>query len=221
MIRHLMETEETRKIIANLAKGNNSEMERWIQTCTELSGLDDEEKKTEANGIRRALEARRKGQGRQPTAAQEQGKRVCFTADEVHKAREWQENFLRTREAREREESEDDDDEWAPVVPNMEAGGSHLQTADPRNMVEKIVMDELEAKQEEKVMVSLVRERVYTCQANETNGKGKGKGEGGKGEHEGKGERKGTPQNTRKAQDEEEEVRGEDKCREAKFQRDL
>ena len=91
VIRHFMETEETRKIIANLAKGNNSDMERWIQTYAELWGSDDEEKKTEANGIRRALEARRKCQGRQPTAAQEQGKRVCFTADEVHKAREWQE----------------------------------------------------------------------------------------------------------------------------------
>ena len=135
---------------------------------------------------------------------------------------------MRTREARGEESreqdkkgSEDDDDEWAPVVPNMEAGGSHFQTPDPRNTVEKIVMDELEEKQEEKVMLSLVRERVYTCQANETNGKGKGKGEGRKGEHEGKGESKGTPQNTRKAQDEEEEVRGEDKCREAKFLRDL
>ena len=66
----------TRRIIADLAKGNNSDMEKWIQTYAELTGLDDEQKKTEANGIRRAVEARRKGRGREPTAAQEQGKRV-------------------------------------------------------------------------------------------------------------------------------------------------
>ena len=77
MIRYFEESERTRKIIADLAKGNNGNMQRWIQTDTELTGLDDEQKKTEANGIRRALEARRKGQGRQPTAEQEQGKRVC------------------------------------------------------------------------------------------------------------------------------------------------
>ena len=40
--------------------------------------MDDEHKKTE---------------GRQPTAAQEQEKRVHLAADEVQEARGWQENF--------------------------------------------------------------------------------------------------------------------------------
>ena len=74
VIRHFEETEKSRKIIANLAEGHNSDMEQWMQIYTESMGLDDEQKKTEANGIRRAAEARRKGTGREPTAAQEQGK---------------------------------------------------------------------------------------------------------------------------------------------------
>ena len=55
--------------------------------------MDDEHKKTEANGIRREVEARRRGQGRQPTAAQEQERRVRLAADEVQEAGGWQENF--------------------------------------------------------------------------------------------------------------------------------
>ena len=35
-------------------------------------GLDDEQKKTDANGVRRAVEARRSDPGRETTAAQEQ-----------------------------------------------------------------------------------------------------------------------------------------------------
>ena len=138
-IRHFEETEETRKIIAKLAKGNNSDMERWIQTYME----DDEHKKTE---------------GRQPTAAQEQDRRVCFAADEVQEARGWHENFLRIREGR-GEESREQNGEWAPVVPNMEAGGSHLQTTDPRNMVENIAMDDLENRKTGRGSVGLGRER--------------------------------------------------------------
>ena len=80
----------------------------------------------------------------------------------------------------------------------------------------------------------LVRGGEYWCQTNETNVKGKGKGEGGKGEHEGKRGGFGGKgaartmksddegyQSTRKVQDEEQEVRGEYECREAKFQWDL
>ena len=52
---------------------------------------------------------------------------------------------MRIREAR-GEESREQKGEWAPVVPNMEAGGSHLQTTDPRNTVENIAMDDLEEK---------------------------------------------------------------------------
>ena len=113
-------------------------MERWIQTYTELTGLDDKQKKIEANGMRRAFEARRKGTGREPTAAQEQGKRVCFIEvpnEEALEARKWQDKFIRAREARgeesreqEKKGSEEDDDEWVPMVPNMEAGSSYLQT---------------------------------------------------------------------------------------------
>ena len=64
MIRYFDEAEGTRKIIANLAEGNNSDMEQWIQIFSELTGLDDEQKKTETNGIRRAVEARRMDPGR-------------------------------------------------------------------------------------------------------------------------------------------------------------
>ena len=55
VIRHFEKTEETRKIIANLAKRSNSDIERWLQNCVKLSGLDDEQKETDANGIRRAV----------------------------------------------------------------------------------------------------------------------------------------------------------------------
>ena len=44
----------------------------------------------------------------------------------------------------EKKRHEEDNDEWGPVVLNMEAGGSYLQTTDPTDEVEKIVMDALE-----------------------------------------------------------------------------
>ena len=137
---------------------------------------------------------------------------------------------MRKREARgeesrepEKKGSEDGDDEWVPVVPNMEAGGSRLQTTDPKDVVEKIVMDELEERKSGRGSDGLVRGGVYSCQGRETNGKGKGKGEGGKGEHEGTGRfgcngqhgSKGAPKSTRKVQD-----KGKKKKRQ-KFQRDL
>ena len=101
VIRHFEETEGTRKIIADLAKGNNSDMEKWIQTFTQLTGLDDEQRKTEANGIKRAVESRRNGT--------EKGKRVCFVekaTEEAQEAREWQEKFTRGWEARAEESRE-------------------------------------------------------------------------------------------------------------------
>ena len=149
MIGNFEKTEETRTIIV---KGNNSSVERWIHIFfTELAGLDDEQVKTEAIEIRRAVEAGRKGKGRQPTAAQEQEKRMCFieeSAEEAQEARERQKKFLRTREARGEEwreqekRSEEDGEVRVPVVPDMEAGGSYLQTTYPRGVVEKFVMDE-------------------------------------------------------------------------------
>ena len=200
-------------------------MDRWIQIYTEVTGLNDEQKMTVANGIRREVGARRKDQERQPTAAQEQGKRVCFTTGEVQEAREWQERFIekgrRGHEAREEEwkeqekkRYEEDDDEWVPMVPNMVAGGSYLQTTDSRDVVEQIVMDELQERQTARGNDDLIRGGMYRSQTNETNGKGKGKGEGGKGEHEdkrgfgGKGQHgiKEAPANMRKLQDEQEEV---------------
>ena len=91
VIRHFEITEEPGKIIANLADGNNSDMEQWIQIYTESTGLDDEHEKTQANGIRRAVEARRKDSGRKPAAAAEHGKKVSFTEEEreAKDAREW------------------------------------------------------------------------------------------------------------------------------------
>ena len=122
---------------------------RWIQTYTELTGLDDAQKKTEANRIRRAVEARR-GPGRETTAAQEQARNVWF----MERRRSAQE--ARVDEGREQEKScEEDDDERVRVVPDMEAGGSYLQTTNLRAEVEKVVMDGLEkSKQEEEMMVS-------------------------------------------------------------------
>ena len=68
---------------------------------TELTGLDDEQTKTEASGIRRAVEVRGKDSGRETTttAAQEQGKKVCFIEEErvAQEAREWQEQFMHSR----------------------------------------------------------------------------------------------------------------------------
>ena len=130
MIRHFEESEETRKTIANLAKGNNSDMERWIQTYMEWSGLDDEHQKTEGETTNRSTGARQKSVFRS-----RRGARSARLAGE----------FLRIREAR-GEESREQNSEWAPVVPNMEAGGSLLQTTDPRYMVENIAMDDLEEK---------------------------------------------------------------------------
>ena len=59
VIRHFEKTEGSRKIIANSATGNNSDMQQWIQIYTESTGLDDEHKKTEANGIRREKQGER------------------------------------------------------------------------------------------------------------------------------------------------------------------
>ena len=39
VVRRFEETEEARKIIARLAKENNSDMDRWIQIYTEVTGL--------------------------------------------------------------------------------------------------------------------------------------------------------------------------------------
>ena len=50
------------------------------------------------------------------------------------KAREFVSQQRRCKKREERQERfiEEDDDEWVPVVPNMEAGGSYLQTSDPK-----------------------------------------------------------------------------------------
>ena len=115
LIRHFEETAGTRKMIADLAKGSNS---------TELTGLDEEEEANKWN---------------QTTAAQEPGKKVCFVKEEkeAREVQEWQEQFMerrrraqepRVEEEREQEKKrcEEDDDERVRVVPNMEAGSSHL-----------------------------------------------------------------------------------------------
>ena len=170
VIRDFEETEGSRKIIADLAEGNKSDMERWIQTSPELTGLDDEQNKTTANGIRRAVEARRKDTGREPTAAPKQGKKVCFIMEEkeVQEARQWQEQFIekrrRAQEAHEEEWREqekkrygEDDDERVPVVPDMEAGSSYFKTTYPRDEGEKIVMEELEERKTGRGSDGLVR----------------------------------------------------------------
>ena len=156
VIRHFEETEGiflSRKIVADLAEGSNSDVEPGIQICTELTGLDDEHKKTKANGIRQAVGATRRDTGREPTAEQGHGKEVRFMEEEkeAQEAREWQERFVEKRrraeeapeEEQEEKRCEEDDDGRVSVVPDMEAGSSYLQTTDPRAEVEKIVMDGL------------------------------------------------------------------------------
>ena len=109
-----------------------------------MTGLNDEHKKTKSNGIRRAVQARRRDIGEPPTE-QEQGKKVRFIEEErrAQEAREWQEQFMekrrRAQQAREeqwreqeKKRCEEDDDERVRVVPEMEAGSSYLQTTDPR-----------------------------------------------------------------------------------------
>ena len=76
-----------------------------------------------------------------------------------------------------RKGSEEDDEERVPVVRNMEAGCSYLQTTYPRDVVEKIVIDELEERKIGRGSDGLVRGREYRSQTDETNGKGKGKAE--------------------------------------------
>ena len=62
-----------------------------------------------------------------------------FTTEELEKAREWQDRFLRAREAhgedskeQQNKRSEDIDDERAPMVLDKEASGSYFQTTDPK-----------------------------------------------------------------------------------------
>ena len=134
VIWHFEETEGSRKTVADLAEGSNSDMEKWIQI--QMTGLDDEQKKTAANGITRAVQARRKDKGRESTAALEQSKKVCFIEEETEaqEARILQEEFMEERRAQEahveklREQEkkgyEEEEDEQVYAVPNMEAGSS-------------------------------------------------------------------------------------------------
>ena len=145
VIRHFEETEGSQKIIADVAEGSNSDLEQLIHMYTELTRFDDERKKMKAKESRCAIEARSKDAGREPTAAQEHGKKVCFMEEEkeAQEARERQEQFMKKRrraqEARaeewreqEKKRCEEGDDERVQVVPTMEAGGSYLQTTDPK-----------------------------------------------------------------------------------------
>ena len=74
------------------------------------------------------------------------------------------EKRMRTHEAREEERKEqekkmyeEDDEDRVPVVPNMEAGGSYLRTTYPRDVVVKIVTDELEGRKAGRGTDGLVR----------------------------------------------------------------
>ena len=96
-----------------------------------------------------------------------------MSTEEAQEARECQEKCVRAREAREEGSREqetkrckEDDDERVPMVPNMEAGSSYLQTTYPRDVVENIVMDELEEIKTGRGNYGLVRAEVYRCQTN-------------------------------------------------------
>ena len=57
----------------------------------------------------------------------------------------------------EKRRCEKDEDEWNPVVPNMEAGSSYFQTTYPGDEVEKIVVDDLEERKTGRGSDGLVR----------------------------------------------------------------
>ena len=82
VIQHFEETEE--KIIANLAKGYNSDMERWMQTYMELSRLDDE------RGSRNLMESDNRLM---------QGERAKGDNQPQHKSSVWQQTRCKKREA--------------------------------------------------------------------------------------------------------------------------
>ena len=220
--RHLEKTEVTRKMIADLAKGSNCDMERWIQNYTEFAGLDDEQKKTEANGSDERL--------KQAEVAQEesQPQHRSKTGECVSQQKRWKkrqngrrkfcENEKRAEKSRENRRRKGvkmvtmNGFQWC-LTWRQVAHASRPLTQRMR-LRRSSWMNSRKGKQEEEVMVSFER-RVYRCQANETNGKGKGKGEGGRGKHEGKGRfggngqhgSKGAPKCTRKVQNEVEEAR--------------
>ena len=73
------------------------------------------------------------------------------------------------REENRRKNCEEDNDERVRVVPNMEAGGSYLQTTDPRAEVEKVVMDGLEKRKTGRGNDGLVRGREYWCHTKKEN----------------------------------------------------
>ena len=99
MLRHFEKTEGSRKIIAHLAEGNNIDMEQWIQIYRSRRDWTMNTRKTEANGIRRAEEAKREDPGRKPADAPEQGKKVSFIEEEreAKEVREWREQFVEKR----------------------------------------------------------------------------------------------------------------------------
>ena len=96
VVRHFEETEGSRKIFAHLAEGSNSDMEQWIQLYTEMTRLNDEHKKT----IRRAVEARRRDTGREPTTEHEQGEKARLMEEErrAQEARAWQGQLMEKNE---------------------------------------------------------------------------------------------------------------------------
>ena len=201
VIRHFEETEEARKIIADLVEGSNSDLEQRLQIYTELTGLNEERKKTNANGIRRAVEARRRDTGREPTAEQEQGKkvRVIEKEKEAQEAREWQEQFVekrrRAHEARMGDQQKQQRQEEQEQTTRQEHGKKVRFGEEERSEETKVestdepeVMSRFAEVRRGRGSDGLVRGREYWCQTNETNGKGKGKGEGGKREREGKGD---------------------------------
>ena len=121
--------------------------------------MDDEQKKTEDGRLKRGERTQEESQPQNRSKA-----RKCVS-EKRKRRRKKLENGRRNswkkegdgQEARvekwreqEKKGDEEEEDEQVHVVPSMEAGGSYLQTAYPRDEVEKIVMDGLEERKNRK-----------------------------------------------------------------------
>ena len=148
VIRHFEETEGSRKIIANLAEGNNSDMEQWMQIYTaSLDWTMNKRRRKQMESDGRLKQGERAQEESQP---QHRNKASKCVPQKRRRRRKKRENgrIISWKKEAQGNRYDEDEDERVPVVPNMEAGSSYLQTTYPRDEVEKLVMDGLQQEEE-------------------------------------------------------------------------
>ena len=198
--------------------------------CTESSGLDDEHKKTEANGSRRAVQARRKDPGRKPAAplrSRQAKEQFMGTKKDSAKKRQWartRSNGGRRRKSKGGRKSTSSGSrkskskplDWSTATKCV----SEEQSEETR--VESTEEPEVTSRFAEvttrrgRGSDGIVRGKEHRCQTDETSRKGKGKGTGGKGEHDSKGGEfggKGAARTMKSDDEAEEEKRGTPRLR--------